>query len=262
VVLASGKFPFAKRWNRLSLAFSGTLITAQIDGLVVSTVFSTAFSFGLAGLSSGWHTAGFDNLVVDTAPPPIFHEKNKLLAAVDRWKFDYNARTCTPHPQPVVRLRKDFAGKVGLAFIARKDMMVTALLRYKVDGNVDQHTIELFGMPQQSSRPSIVSIAKATVNMTVAPSDSLGFAAAFLTVPVKLVAGHTYYLMSSETAGGDEWMDQSHVQATPNSNAELLGSVYLPTGSASFQFGRNGAFAYGPVSLYFASSDNDAEIFL
>ncbi|MET9634388.1 ricin-type beta-trefoil lectin domain protein [Lentzea sp. NPDC006480] len=53
------------RWHSLSLGFSGSTITASVDGTVVGTVTDSTLSAGQAGLgTSQGETAQFDNLVI------------------------------------------------------------------------------------------------------------------------------------------------------------------------------------------------------
>ncbi|TMC12078.1 MAG: galactosylceramidase [Chloroflexi bacterium] len=61
------------RWHTLSLTFSGTTITAAVDGASVGSVTDTAWSVGQVGLgTSQGETAQFDNLSVTSVagPPP------------------------------------------------------------------------------------------------------------------------------------------------------------------------------------------------
>jgi len=60
-------------WHNLALTFSGTTLTAQIDGATVATLTDTAWSVGQVGIgTSQAETAQFDNLSVTAvaAPPP------------------------------------------------------------------------------------------------------------------------------------------------------------------------------------------------
>jgi hypothetical protein len=53
------------RWHTLSLGFSGSTITASVDGTVLGTVTDTTFSAGQVGIgASQGETAQFDNLAV------------------------------------------------------------------------------------------------------------------------------------------------------------------------------------------------------
>src|SRR2546421_184738 len=67
--------PGTNSWHNLALTFSGSTITAQIDGTTVTTVTDTAWSVGQVGFgSSQGETAQFDNLSITPVagpPPPV-----------------------------------------------------------------------------------------------------------------------------------------------------------------------------------------------
>jgi len=62
-------------WHTLALTFSGSTITAQIDGTTVTTLTDTAWSVGQVGIgTSQTETAQFDNLSITPVagpPPPV-----------------------------------------------------------------------------------------------------------------------------------------------------------------------------------------------
>ncbi len=58
-------------WHTLSLTFSGSAITAQIDHTTVGSVTDASYSAGQVGLASGYESAQFDNFsITSTAPVP------------------------------------------------------------------------------------------------------------------------------------------------------------------------------------------------
>ena len=66
-VLAEGKAAAlgVSRWHNLALAFQGSTITAQIDGVTVKTISDASFAKGMAGLgTAGYIAAEFDNFQV------------------------------------------------------------------------------------------------------------------------------------------------------------------------------------------------------
>jgi O-glycosyl hydrolase len=75
--LRSGSVPAlgTNSWHALALTFSGSTITAQIDGTTVATVTDTAWSTGQIGIgTSQTETAQFDNLSITPVagpPPPV-----------------------------------------------------------------------------------------------------------------------------------------------------------------------------------------------
>jgi O-glycosyl hydrolase len=67
--------PGTNTWHNLALTFSGSTITAQVDGATVTTVTDTAWSVGQIGIgTSQGETAQFDNLSITPVagpPPPV-----------------------------------------------------------------------------------------------------------------------------------------------------------------------------------------------
>jgi hypothetical protein len=67
--------PGTNSWHNLALTFSGSTITAQIDGATVATLTDTSWSVGQVGFgSSQGETAQFDNLSISPVagpPPPV-----------------------------------------------------------------------------------------------------------------------------------------------------------------------------------------------
>jgi len=177
--------------------------------------------------------------------------KNGLLTGINRLTFDFHQRTCNPQPEEA-KVRNDFEGKVGLAFVvgSEADVVATALLRFLVEGNSQQHQLELLQVQSQSQLP--VKVAEATIdlaNRTALPIDSLGFAVAKLSRPVTLSKGQTYYLVSSEVKDGDQWLEQLPVHVNNKSGLSLYASVYSAQNDKSYHYGF-GSMSYGPVSLY------------
>eukprot|EP00928_Gymnodinium_smaydae_P028736 TRINITY_DN21845_c0_g3_i1.p1 TRINITY_DN21845_c0_g3~~TRINITY_DN21845_c0_g3_i1.p1 ORF type:complete len:900 (-),score=115.96 TRINITY_DN21845_c0_g3_i1:138-2837(-) len=255
VVLASGSISAASGWHSLRLNFSGSSISAWIDDVQVANVWSSTFPRGMAALSSGWHTALFDDFVVEPIASPPSLERS-LLKRIGRLTFDYSRRTCNPNPFDQARRRQDFAGSVGLAFkvSAGYDLRVTTLLRYVVDGSQKNHTLELLEVVGNS----VVSLARAVVNLNAGSSltlDDLGFAAARLPHPVQLTQGRTYYLLTSEVAGGDAWLDQLPVETSYPSQLQVIASVYREEGTSAIIRQSTGSKAYGPINLYFQTDD-------
>jgi len=63
--LASGTVSFAAdRWHRLSLRFSGSHISACVDGTDLFNIEDATYRGGMAGLGTGWNNAMFDNFAV------------------------------------------------------------------------------------------------------------------------------------------------------------------------------------------------------
>lgn len=97
-------------------------------------------------------------------------------------------------------LRNDITGWLGMEItVGTAPMMITDLGRWVVAGNSGAHTVKLVDAASGSDLAS-VSIATAS-----APAGQ--FKLAPLAAPVTLAANTVCYLLSQETAGGDQWYD-------------------------------------------------------
>ena len=66
-VLANGRTePLGGKWHKVSLTFNKDLILTRLDNQGVSEVHDTANPNGVIGLGSGWNTALFDNLRINS----------------------------------------------------------------------------------------------------------------------------------------------------------------------------------------------------
>lgn len=102
--------------------------------------------------------------------------------------------------------RTDFNGYVGFRFIVgAQNITVTSLGRYVLSGNTTTHYIEI----RNSAGTSIANATISTLGIVNA-----GFTYSDLATPVILSAGSTYYIMSLEVLGGDNWGEQSLVVNT------------------------------------------------
>jgi hypothetical protein len=99
--LAEGKAALdARRWHKLALRFSGSRITAGIDGVEVKTMEDrTFFEGGMAGLGSGWNIAEFDNFLVQAVAGPSLSAVNlaagKKASASSNYSDAFDARFAT-----------------------------------------------------------------------------------------------------------------------------------------------------------------------
>lgn len=144
-------------------------------------------------------------------------------------------------------LRNDYSGWVGFTFnTGSAPLTVNALGRIVVAGNTQNHAVKLVDAATGSDVPNGI----ASVATTSAPPGA--FAYATLPVTVTLAASHTYFLMSQEAYGGDQWYDfNSVVQttgvATVTSAVYGTGAPYRPIGNPGRSYGPVG-FLYGTVS--------------
>ena len=99
--LAEGTVAFdAHRWHKLALTFSGSRITAAIDGIEVRTIKDhTFFEGGMAGLGTGWNIAEFDNFSIREVAGPALSTVNlavkKKTTASSNYSDAYEAHFAT-----------------------------------------------------------------------------------------------------------------------------------------------------------------------
>jgi hypothetical protein len=105
----------------------------------------------------------------------------------------------------------DFTGYVGMQFTTgKKPVHVTELGRWVVSGNSQYHTLGLI------NPSSFAWVPGGSVALNLAGKAAGAFAYAALAAPVMLAANTSYFLVSSETYGGDVWYDgNTTVTATP-----------------------------------------------
>lgn len=114
--------------------------------------------------------------------------------------------------------RNNFTGFVGLKLrIGSAALTVNSVGRGCIPGNSQNHLVKFVNAATGADIPG----ASATVNMAGCGTD---FVYQTLASPVVLQTNTTYYLVSSETAGGDNWTDQS--QLTTSSEAAVLTSIF------------------------------------
>lgn len=114
-------------------------------------------------------------------------------------------------------LRNNFTGFVGMAFtVGPTPIRINSLGRYVVPGNSMTHTVKLV---QASTGAELASVS---IPLTGATPNQ--YAYGLLTFPTFLQANTTYYLLSSETTGGDQWYDRGPVSST--GVAKVTGPAY------------------------------------
>jgi hypothetical protein len=96
--------------------------------------------------------------------------------------------------------RNNFTGYVGLSLnVGASVVTINSLGRYCLSGNTQSHTIYL-------SQNSGTTLASATITC---PGNVNAFIYGCLASPFTMAASATYYLMSSESNGGDMWYDDN-----------------------------------------------------
>jgi hypothetical protein len=105
--------------------------------------------------------------------------------------------------------RNDFVGWLGLKFtVGATPLTVTSLGRFYLSGNTATHSIKLVNASTGTDVP----------NSTVSVAMNFGTLGKFmyraLASPITLAANTSYYLVSQEMNGGDQWADESIVVTT------------------------------------------------
>lgn len=117
-------------------------------------------------------------------------------------------------------LRNNFDTRIGTAFtVGAKDIYVTELGRIFWNGNSQTHYMAIVD--------AATGMDVAGTGVTIPTGGTHGeYTWGELTVPVKLSAGKTYYVVSTETNGGDQWLEGGSV-LTGTEGITLHGSAFL-----------------------------------
>jgi len=141
-------------------------------------------------------------------------------------------------------LRNNFTGYVGAKItVGTSAITVTSLGRVFITGNSQTHTIALYvastGLP----------VSGGSVSLALSSGVNHSFIYKKLSTPVVLSASTSYYLVSQETNGGDQWEDVDS-SCTINTDFTSFQAVYGDGTSGGWNLGTN-AQVYVPVNLRF-----------
>jgi List-Bact-rpt repeat protein len=162
-------------------------------GTVSSTIAATVNSsiYSVAGTS--WIPAG----QASTSYVPVDFQYS-LAPADPTFVTGYNLNN-----RP---LRNNFSGWVGMEFtVGASGMVVNSLGRLFVAGNSGLHTVKLVNASNGTD------VAGASVAVSLAGGTAGQFSYMALASPVVLPANTSYYLVSQESAAGDQWYDYGTV---------------------------------------------------
>lgn len=156
-----------------------------------------------------------------------------------------------PFSQPLLSaqtlgtLRNNWTGPVGFSFICATNSTCVAVGRWVVSGNAQSHI------------GAIVSAAGVVLGygtITTFGASPGTYAYATLNVPVSLIAGQIYYVVSQESYGGDQWYDFD-TAITPVSEGTAITPVYasgtLISSISGWTVPNHPGFSYGPVNMLF-----------
>lgn len=134
----------------------------------------------------------------------------------------------------------NFFGELGCKFVPNANMTITAVGRWKISGSNLSHTVR------------IINSVGTTLGSAVVDFSSGGTAGAWnyttLGSPISLTSGSTYYIMSTETSGGDFWYDDTN-GVTLDSHFGSLQAYYVPNGGGLTANTLNAC--YVPVNFQF-----------
>jgi len=122
-------------------------------------------------------------------------------------------------------------------------LTLTQLGRWVVAGNHQAHLIKLV----DAATGSDVTGGSVSLSLNGATAGQYAFAA--LSSPVILLPGSSYFLLSQETSGGDQWCNYGAIAASP------FGSVSGPaygTGNSYLAPSNNPNSSYVPVNFLFS----------
>lgn len=125
---------------------------------------------------------------------------------------------------------------MGMKFqVGSSPLVITSLGRIHIAGNNGTHQLKLVDAATGKDLPN------SQVNVSMSGGTANQFKYSSLAAPVALNPGSVYYLVSSETAGGDQWYDASSTLTTDNA-ATCLGGVYWDGGTWLVKGNTNNAF--------------------
>ncbi len=128
-------------------------------------------------------------------------------------------------------LRNDFSGWVGMSVtVGGSPVTVTGLGRMFAPGNTGSHTVKIV------SASNGQDVSGGTANVTMSGGVAGSFVYGNLGGSVTLNANTTYYIVSQETAGGDQWYDVNTTIQTANVAAETT-SVWSSNGATYNLYG-------------------------
>jgi hypothetical protein len=134
-------------------------------------------------------------------------------------------------------LRNNFTGDVGMYLtVGSSPITVESLGRICVAGNSKRHTVRFV------SGKTGKDVSGGSVTLSMSGCQAGQFVYANLKSPITLAAGSSYYLVSSETSGGDQWYDAGTLTSTPvaaveNAAYSSTGEDWIPEDSANWSYG-------------------------
>jgi len=164
-----------------------------------------------------------------------------------------------PTPQPMVDFvadpmntgRNDFTGWVGMIIQPAANVQIASLGRWRLPMNSLSHQVKIVDADSGADVPNAI----VTVVLAGLPDDAFVFTP--LTTAITLTGGHSYYLMTDEATGGDNFLDYLQTTVTPTADFQVLNPVYGdPTATPAIAYSvptPAGGNCYGPVNLTYTT---------
>jgi hypothetical protein len=169
---------------------------------------------GITGNASG--EAGDSGLILARGRLVLKH-----LQRLSEWNASNIAFVKT---RAIGTTKNNFTGWLGMKItVGQQDIRVRSLGRYFASGNTGTHTVKIVRASDGSEVGS--------VPVAMAGGSSSTFRYADLASPVTLTAGASYYVVSQETAGGDNWYDSNTSITTTTALASADGRVSSTDGT-------------------------------
>jgi len=162
----------------------------------------------------------------------------------------------SPTPTPYITsqtlgsIRNDYSGWVGMKItVGSNSIDISSLGRMVAPGNSQVHNLKIV----QASNG--VDVSGSAVSLNTSGDAPISFAYATLTSPITLSANTSYFVLSQETAGGDQWYDantivQTTADAVLNSGIYSWNGAYIPQGSGNHE--------YVPVNFTYALTSSSS----
>ena len=229
---------YALDWHSEGRTESVQIVDAVTGFLLDSQVIS---NFG-SGVYLSWNITGHVQIIVT--------ELGGANAVISGVFFGGSGAGLTPFVSAVTlggTLRNNFTGWVGMVIqVSTNPVTVNSVGRIVVSGNSGTHTVKLVDASTGADIPG-GSASVSTVGGT--PGN---FAYGNLSTPIILAAGAKYYVVSQESAGGDQWYDYSNTVLQTKTVASVTNSVY--SGSSSYTVNGSAGHSYVPVDFMYSAT--------
>jgi hypothetical protein len=215
-----------EKWHKLKLRFEKNSISAWIDDVLAVDNYKCdrdifePYTFGMAGLASGYNSAYFDNFKIDRiddSPVPASYAK----------KINFNN-------YDIANSFKDFNSqgdhlKLGMKLKVKQSVLITEVGRFWINRNKQSHTISVRDAKTLELKGSAVINMDNPDNPGEAnfASHKMDYFNGFVYEPINIrLESGEYFIVSDETAGGDKWYGgDDYLPVITPSDSEVFGDV-------------------------------------